>query len=130
MSGERHLKIVFLMASHEWKVTALYAFEREPSVTGRAIERNAGLRRRRVLAALPMLALGSGSLAQSNQSSPKRVGVLYQGTRVNDPESLETAFVESMKARHWVLGRDSVDTATGVEPSPGLANEIGLAGYA
>ena len=72
----------------------------------RAMPRDRSLRRRSVLAML--LPVVSASQAWSNTSTPKRVGLLHAGGRHEETEQWETDFLDGMKARNWVLGRDLV----------------------
>lgn len=65
-------------------------------------------RRRVVVASFFLSVLGVGSNAQAAASMPKRVGLLFQGSRGRDAESSEANLVEVMAEQGSKVGRDFV----------------------
>ena len=59
-----------------------------------------------MLASLCLAFIGSGSKAQANRSTPKRVGLLLPGSRRPDAESYETHFLQAMAEQGSKVGRD------------------------
>jgi len=63
-----------------------------------------GIRRRRLLAALPLLTLAAAP--RSRAAAMKRIGLLIQGEHTGQAPLFETRFVDSLRARNWTAGRD------------------------
>jgi len=65
---------------------------------------HSGIRRRRLLAALPLLTLAAAP--RSRAAAMKRIGLLIQGEHTGQAPLFETRFVDSLRARNWTAGRD------------------------
>ena len=65
-------------------------------------------RRRRVVASFCLTVIGVGSNARADRSTPKRVGLLFQGSRGPDTESSEANFLQAMAEQGSRGGRDFV----------------------
>lgn len=65
-------------------------------------------RRRVVIASFCLTVLGVGSSARAGGSMPKRVGLMFQGSRGPDAESSKADFVEAMAKHGSKEGRDFV----------------------
>lgn len=63
-----------------------------------------GVRRRRLLAVLPLLTLGATQRRAA--AATKRIGFLVEGERTDQVPRYETQFVDGMRARNWIAGRD------------------------
>ncbi|MEO8312092.1 MAG: ABC transporter substrate-binding protein [Caldimonas sp.] len=80
----------------------------DPVANHPAAHRCPAPRRRKVIASFCLTVLGVGSNARAGGSMPKRVGVLFQGSRGPDAESSEANFVEVMAEQGSKVGRDFV----------------------
>lgn len=74
----------------------------------RVSARVAGKQRRWVLAAFAAGALQVRAQPQSSASTPKRIGMLFQGNRGSETDEVEHSVVDGLKARHWIAGRDFI----------------------